>query len=262
MGTRAASTYNTEKTTFLLNWYANPYHTPIYVAKEQGWLKEEGIDPAILEATDPSDVTEIVGDGAIGLGLKAMIHILAAKDKGIDMKSFGTILDEPPTGLIHKKSANINKFSDIQGKKVGYIGHFGKVMIDDLAKQAGIPLDSFETVRVGMNATAAILRGDIDTGVGFTNFQRIELEELSAEDAGLLLLLRRPVRGQRRLLREEPGEDLGLHARHAPRHRLHHRAPRRGVEDHDACQPASRQQPVRQDLPAHSALLLARPAER
>lgn len=41
-------------------------------------------------------------------------------------------------------------------------------MIDDLAKQAGIPLDSFETVRVGMNVTAAILRGDIDTGVGFT----------------------------------------------------------------------------------------------
>ena len=116
--TRAASTYNTEKTTFLLNWYANPYHTPIYVAKEQGWLKEEGIDLAILEATDPSDVTEIVGDGAVGLGLKAMIHILAAKDKGIDLKSFGTLLDEPPTGLIHKKSANINKFSDIQGKKV------------------------------------------------------------------------------------------------------------------------------------------------
>merc|ERR1712194_456001 len=36
------------------------------------------------------------------------------------------------------------------------------------------------------NVTAAILRGDIDTGVGFTNFQRIELEELSAEDAGML----------------------------------------------------------------------------
>lgn len=68
-------------------------------------------------------MTEIVGDGAIGLGLKAMIHILAAKDKGIDMKSFGTLLDEPPTGLIHKKSANINKFSDIQGKKVGPLRH-------------------------------------------------------------------------------------------------------------------------------------------
>merc|ERR1712128_285180 len=132
-----------------------------------------------------------VGDGAIGLGLKAMIHILAAKDKGIDMKSFGTLLDEPPTGLIHKKSANINKFSDIQGKKVRYIGHFGKVMIDDLAKQAGIPLDSYETVRVGMNVTAAILRGDIDTGVGFTNFQRIELEENPEKISGFMRAMRR-----------------------------------------------------------------------
>ena len=42
------------------------------------------------------------------------------------------------TGLIHKKSANINRFEDIVGKKVGYIGHFGKVMIDDLARQAGV----------------------------------------------------------------------------------------------------------------------------
>jgi len=182
---RSAS-YQTSKTPFLLNWYANPYHTPLFVAKEMGWLKDEGVDLAILEATDPSDVTEIVGGGNVGLGLKAMIHILAAKDKGIDLKSFGTLLDEPPTGLIHKKSAGIEQFSDIIGKKVGYIGHFGKVMIDDLAKQANIPQDSFETVRVGMNVTSAIMRGDIDTGVGFTNFQRIELEELSGEEAGML----------------------------------------------------------------------------
>ena len=33
--------YETKKTTFLLNWYANPYHTPIFVAKEKGWFLEE-----------------------------------------------------------------------------------------------------------------------------------------------------------------------------------------------------------------------------
>ncbi len=54
----------------------------------------------ILETTNPSDVTEVVGSGKADLGLKAMIHILAAKDKGIDLKSFGTLLDEPPTGLV------------------------------------------------------------------------------------------------------------------------------------------------------------------
>ena len=38
-------------------------------------------------------------------------------------------------GLIALKSSGISEFKDIVGKKVGYIGHFGKVMVDDLAKQ-------------------------------------------------------------------------------------------------------------------------------
>jgi pyrimidine precursor biosynthesis enzyme len=92
------NTTEIKKVTFLLNWCANPYHTPIFVAKKRGFYEEEGIDLAILETTNPSDVTEIVGSGAVNMGLKAMIHILAAKGRGIDLTSFGTLLDEPPTG--------------------------------------------------------------------------------------------------------------------------------------------------------------------
>jgi ABC-type nitrate/sulfonate/bicarbonate transport system substrate-binding protein len=179
-------TYQTAKTTFLLNWYANPYHTPLFVAKEKGWLLEENVDIAILETTNPSDVTEVVGSAKIDMGFKAMIHVLAAKDRGIDMTSFGTLLDEPPTGLIFKKSTKIENIRDLIGKKIGYIGHFGKVMVDDLMQQAGIPTTDYEMVRVGMNVTDAIMRGTVDTGIGFTNFQRIELEELTGEKCGML----------------------------------------------------------------------------
>ena len=97
----ASTTFRSSKTKFLLNWYANPYHTPIFVAKENGWLTDEGLELAVLETQNPSDVTEIIGDGSVGLGLKAMIHILAAKDRQIDLKAFGTLLNEPPTGLLH-----------------------------------------------------------------------------------------------------------------------------------------------------------------
>lgn len=94
--------------------------------------------------------------------------------------------DTSGLGLIFKESSGIKEFKDIVGKRVGYIGHFGKVMIDDLARQAGIDTTSYTTVRVGMNVVDAILRGDIDTGIGFTNFQRIELEQLSGEKVGML----------------------------------------------------------------------------
>lgn len=176
------------RTTLLLNWYANPYHTPIFVAKALGYYADEGISLAIMGATDPSDVTEIAGLGKVDIALKAMIHTVAARAKGFPVKSIGTLLDEPPTGLIALKSSGIRSFHDIVGKKVGYIGEFGKVMIEDLARQAGIDPHSFSTVRVGMNVTDAIRRGLIDTGIGFINFQQVELEALCGEETIMLRL--------------------------------------------------------------------------
>lgn len=173
-------TLNT-RTTLLLNWYANPYHTPIFVAKSLGYYEREGINLAILEPNDPSDVTEIVGLGNVNIGIKAMIHTVAARAKGYQVTSIGTLLDEPPTGLLALKSSGINSFHDIVGKRVGYIGEFGKKIIDDLARLAGIDSASYETVRIGMNVTDAICRDVIDTGIGFINFQQVELEHLRGE---------------------------------------------------------------------------------
>lgn len=172
---------NGQRTTLLLNWQANPYHTPIFVAQAAGFYREAGIRLAILEPNDPSDVTEIVGRGCVDLGLKAMIHTIAARAKGFPIVSLGTLLDEPPTGLIALKSSGISAFQDIVGRRVGYIGEFGKRIIDDLAALAGIPHSSYETVRVGMNLTDAIISGIVDTGIGFINFQKVELEYLAGE---------------------------------------------------------------------------------
>ncbi|OGV27169.1 MAG: thiamine biosynthesis protein [Legionellales bacterium RIFCSPHIGHO2_12_FULL_37_14] len=175
------SSHLSTRTTLLLNWYANPYHTPIFVAEHLGFYSQENIKLAILEPADPSDVTELVGLGTVDFGVKAMIHTVAARAKGYPVTSIGTLLDEPPTGLIALKSSKINSFHDIVGKRVGYIGEFGKKIIDDLADLAGIDPNSYKTIRVGMNVTDAICREVIDTGIGFINFQCIELEERKGE---------------------------------------------------------------------------------
>jgi ABC-type nitrate/sulfonate/bicarbonate transport system substrate-binding protein len=175
------------RTTLLLNWYANPYHTPIFVAHTLGYYEDVGIKLAILEPNDPSDVTEIVGLGHVDFGVKAMIHTTAARAKGYLVKSIGTLLDEPPTGLIALKSSQIRSFQDIEGKRVGYIGEFGKKIVDDLASLAGIHPESYQTVRVGMNVVDAIGRGIIDIGIGFINFQRLELEHFYGETIFLRL---------------------------------------------------------------------------
>lgn len=175
------------RTTLLLNWYANPYHTPIFVAEQLGFYSQENIKLAILEPADPSDVTEIVGLGTVDFGVKAMIHTVAAKAKGYPVTSIGTLLDEPPVELFGLKSSGINSFHDIVGKRVGYIGEFGKKIIDDLARLAGIDPQSYQAIRIGMNVTDAICRDVIDIGIGFSNFQRIELEQRKGETVSLRL---------------------------------------------------------------------------
>src|SRR5262245_33088987 len=145
------------KIPFLLNWYVNPYHAPIIVAKEMGFYHSHNIDLALIEPSDPSDVTHIIGSGQIPLGLKAMVHCYAARNRGFPIKAIGTLLDEPPTGLISLKSKNIESIKDLKGKCLGYIGEFGKIMVDNLITEAGLALDDYNAKRIGMDAPHAIL---------------------------------------------------------------------------------------------------------
>ncbi|POS77591.1 protein NMT1 [Diaporthe helianthi] len=169
---------STDKITFLTNWHATPYHAPLYLAQAKGFFKEEGIKVALLEPNDPSDVTEIIGSGKVDLGFKAMIHTLAAKARGFPVTSIGSLLDEPFTGVVYLKSSGITAdFQTLKGKRIGYVGEFGKIQIDELTSHYGMTPSDYTAVRCGMNVSKAIIKGEIDAGIGLENVQMVELEE-------------------------------------------------------------------------------------
>ncbi|KAF2471206.1 pyrimidine precursor biosynthesis enzyme THI11 [Lindgomyces ingoldianus] len=168
----------TDKITFLTNWHATPYHAPLYLAQAKGYFKNEGINVAILEPNDPSDVTEIIGSGKVDMGFKAMIHTLAAKARGFPVISVGSLLDEPFTGVVYLKESNITSdFRTLEGKRIGYVGEFGKIQIDELTSHYGMTPDSYTAIRCGMNVSQALIDGTIDAGIGLENVQMVELEE-------------------------------------------------------------------------------------
>ncbi|WEW56899.1 Glycylpeptide N-tetradecanoyltransferase [Emydomyces testavorans] len=168
---------STDKITFLTNWHATPYHAPLYLAQAKGYFADEGIKVAILEPNDPSDVTEIIGSGKVDLGFKAMIHTLAAKARKFPVLSIGSLLDEPFTGVVYLKDSGITTdFRSLKGKRIGYVGEFGKIQIDELTKHYGMTASDYTAVRCGMNVTKAITTGAIDAGIGLENVQMVELE--------------------------------------------------------------------------------------
>ncbi|KAH3900096.1 NMT1/THI5 family protein SCDLUD_003063 [Saccharomycodes ludwigii] len=169
---------STDKITFLLNWQAAAYHIPIYLAQTKGYFKEQGLDIAILEPSNPSDVTELIGSGKVDMGLKAMIHTLAAKARGFPVTSVASLLDEPFTGLLYLKGSGITEdFQSLKGKKIGYVGEFGKIQLDELTKHYGMTPNDYTAVRCGMNVAKYIIEGKIHAGIGIECIQQVELEE-------------------------------------------------------------------------------------
>jgi len=169
---------STDKITFLMNWHATPYHAPVYLAQKLGYFDEQGIKVALLEPNDPSDVTEIIGSGKVDMGFKAMIHTLAAKARNFPVTSIGSLLDEPFTGVVYLKDSGITtNFTSLKGKRIGYVGEFGKIQIDELTRHYGMTPDEYTAVRCGMNVSKAIIEGSIDAGIGLENVQMVELEE-------------------------------------------------------------------------------------
>jgi len=111
-----------------------------------------------------------------------MIHTLAAKARGFPVTSIGSLLDEPFTGVVYLNDSGITTdFRSLKGKKIGYVGEFGKIQIDELTKYYGMKPTDYEAVRCGMNVSKAIIEGSIQAGIGLENVQMVELEEWLAD---------------------------------------------------------------------------------
>ena len=62
------------------------------------------------------------------MGFKAMIHTLTAKAHVFPITSVGSLFDETFTGVVYLKESGITTdFRSLKGKKIGYVGEFGKV---------------------------------------------------------------------------------------------------------------------------------------
>lgn len=101
-----------------------------------------------------------------------------AKARNFPVLSIGSLLDEPFTGVVYLKDSGITTdFHTLKGKRIGYVGEFGKIQIDELTSHYGMTPDDYTAVRCGMNVSKAIIKGEIDAGIGLENVQMVELAE-------------------------------------------------------------------------------------
>lgn len=113
----APSEKELEKVSFVLDWTPNTNHTGIYVAKELGYYKDEGLDVEIIQP--PEDGAEVmVGSGKAEFGVSFQDYMpptLIGNTK-MPIKAIATIIQHNTSGIMSRKGEGLDRPKGMEEK--------------------------------------------------------------------------------------------------------------------------------------------------
>ncbi len=161
---------------FALDWTPNTNHTGLFVALEEGYFADAGLDVEILPYNNTSPDT-LVDSGNAEFGISTQSSTTFAKSAGAQIVSVLAPLQTWATGIgVRADRSDISSPKDLDGKV--YAG-FG-----DVGEQAGLRqviqndggTGEYETVVLGTSAYEAVYSGTADFTVSYLAWEGIEAE--------------------------------------------------------------------------------------
>ncbi|MBW2625510.1 MAG: ABC transporter substrate-binding protein, partial [Deltaproteobacteria bacterium] len=109
-----------DKVTCMLDWFPNPDHAPVYVAKARGFFEEQGLDVDIMVPADPNDPLKLVAAGKINFAISYQASVITAHSAGLQVVSIGALVQHPLSSILYLKSSGFQTPADLKGKRIGY----------------------------------------------------------------------------------------------------------------------------------------------
>ncbi|GAA0729169.1 ABC transporter substrate-binding protein [Clostridium malenominatum] len=166
-----------KKVSIQIDGAAVPYYAPLYVAKEKGYFKEQGLDVEFYYAA-AAEIVKNVAAGNVEFGFPNADSVLIAKTQGIPVKVVHTTYQNGLGAAIFKTSQGIKTPADFKGKKVAVtsLGSPNYIQLQVMLKEAGLTLDDIKVEVIGTGAIVnALVTDQIDVMV-FSMLRTIELK--------------------------------------------------------------------------------------
>lgn len=184
----AAKTEQLTPVTLMLDWAPNTNHTGIYVALENGYYAEEGLDVKILEPATAGSTEAIVGARKADFGISFQEHLTYARLSGVPIVSIAAIIQHNTSGFASVSSRGIKTPADFEGKRYGgWEAPMEKAIIKGLMESVGADIDKVEFVNIGIGDLLSLLQRDIDFTWIFYGWDGIEAE-LRGLDLNVIML--------------------------------------------------------------------------
>ena len=154
-----------EKVTLVLDYTPNTNHTGIYLAKEKGYYKDQGIDLEIIQPSDSDSVTLVASDKAqFGVSYQEDVTYALTREKDpLPVKAIATIIQHNTSGFAAPVEKNIKTAKDFEGKTYGGWGSPSEEAIIKLAmEKQGADFNKLKRVDIGKDDYFTATKKNID----------------------------------------------------------------------------------------------------
>jgi len=167
-----------ENLTLLLDWFINPDHGPIIIAEKNGFFSDYDLEVDIIAPADPSAPPKLVaaGKGDIAISYQPQLHLNVKE--GLPLTRVGTLIATPLNCLLTLKDGEINKISDLKGKKVGFsVSGVEEALLEALLKKNKLELKDISLINVNFSLSPSLMTKQVDAVIGaYRNFELNQME--------------------------------------------------------------------------------------
>jgi ABC-type nitrate/sulfonate/bicarbonate transport system substrate-binding protein len=176
-----------KKVSIVLDWTPNTNHTGLYVAKEKGYFKAEGLDVSIINPGE-AGADQLVASGKAEFGVGYQEAITQARIQGVPLVSIAAIIQHNTSGLASPAVKNIKSPKDFEGKTYGgWGGPTEKPVIDSLMKKENADVNKVKILNIGDTDFFTAVKRDVDFAWIYYGWTGVEAE-LRGEKINMIYL--------------------------------------------------------------------------
>ena len=163
---------------FMLDWFPNPDHVPLYAAQGEGYFTQEGLRVTLQVPANPDDPLKLAAAGRVDVAVNYEPSVIMARSRGLPVRSVGLLIGEPLTTVMFLKSSGIRSPKDLVGRRVGFsVTGLEDALIDQIVHSDGASESNLKMVNVSFDLVPVLLTHKVDAVVGaYRNVERVQIE--------------------------------------------------------------------------------------
>ena len=159
-----------------LDWTPNTNHTGIYVALDQNWYRDEGIDLNLLPYSANVSPDVLVSSGKADVGISATEGIVSDAAAGQPVVSIAAIIQHNTSALVTLASSGLTRPRDLDGKVYGGFGApYESAVVREIIQRDG-GRSQFKNVTLSVDAMQALETHRIDFVWVFEGWEVIQAQ--------------------------------------------------------------------------------------